>query len=262
MGVTSKLLALHRVDRQLIGLKSRLRAAEKYLEAQNAQLGEISVRYEAVAGQIRQLEAQEHNDEVEARSLDERIASLRERMNTASTSKQHQALLTEVNTVKADKSLVEERALEALGKLDELRAQLATIEEERSEREKVRGVAESDRDTRAAEIKDRVDELERERVVVEKDVPPSALAEYRELLDLGAEDVMAEVSEQDRRNKEYVCGSCYTILPVEQVNVLLNRGDLQRCPTCRVILYIADELRDSLGEAAEKKRKRREANVG
>lgn len=261
MGVTSKLLGLYRVDQQLIGLKSRLRGAESYLRQQEHQLEGIEGRLQSLQGQIRQLEATEHNDETEILSIEERIAKARDRMNNAATSKEHSALLTEVNTLKADKSLIEERAIETLQKLDELRDQVQEVEAERAEREKVRGVAEGDRDKKASEIKDRVAELEAEREKAKDDVPAPALAVYDAAMELLGEEVMAAVEEQDRRNKEYACGSCFTHLPVELVNILMKRGDLTRCPSCSVILYMEEELRDSLQTAAEKKRKKREVEA-
>lgn len=261
MGATSKLLALYRVDQQLTGLKSRLKSAERYLKQQDAQLADIDARHDAVRSQLRQLEATAHNNETELRGYDDRIASLRERMNTASTSKEHSALLTEVNTVKADKAAAEEKGLETLESIEALRAQLAELEQLKSEREKVRKVAQADRDERSSEISGRVAELEKRREEALSEVPPSALAEYDALVEIGVEEPMAPVEEQDRRNKEYACGACYTHLPVEQVSVLLNRSDIVKCTSCGVILFIQDELRDSLETAAEKRRKKRAAET-
>lgn len=261
MGVTAKLLALYRVDRQLTGLKSRLRAAEAYLKEQERQLVEIDAKAQSLKSQIRQLEATAHNDETEVNRIEERIALVRDRMNNAATSKEHSALLTEVNTLKADKGLIEERAIETLQKLDQLREQLLEIEASRVEREKVREVARNDRDQREADIKDRVTELEAEREKRKADVPAPALDTYESSRELLGDDVMAPVEEQDRRNKEYACGSCYTHLPVELVSILMKRGDLTRCPSCSVILYMEEELRDSLQSAADKKRKKREVEA-
>lgn len=262
MGNTAKLLELYRVDQQLHGLKSRLRGAETYLRAQERQIEGIEERLGSLQSQIRQLEATVHNDEVEAKSLEERIETARDRMNNAATSREHAAMLTEMNTLKADKGLVEERALENMTKLEELREQVGGVEAELAERQKVRDVAVGDRDKKATDIKGRVEELEKERETAKDEVPASVLAVYEELLEVrGDEDVMAEVEEQDRRNKEYSCGSCFTHLPVELVSILMRSGELTKCPSCGVILYMEQELKDSLVSHAEKKRKKREVEA-
>ena len=261
MTATAKLLRLFQVDQQLRGLKTRLQAAERYLVEQTRLVGELEKKNGAIASMLRQLEASARNDEVEASSMDERIASLRERMNSAKTSKEHSALLTEISTLKADKKQIEDRALESMTKLEKMRAEAAAAEAEIEERRKVRQVAVTDRDARAAEIRDRVAELEAERKEAVKDVPPAALAVYEERLALGVDDVMAPVDEQDRRNMEYTCGSCYTLLPIEMVSILLRRGDVTTCTSCDAILYMAQELREDITTAQEKKRKKSSASV-
>ena len=257
MGITSKLLKLYRVDQQIRGLSGRLRAAERYLEAQDRKINEIIAAKDSLQGQLRQLEATSANNENETTAIDERVAMLRERMNNAATSKEHSALLVEINTLKADKSVIDERSLEMLTKIDELRGVLTEHEAKHEELVKVRAVAEKDRDERHAEVAERLNALEQERKTVVDEVPAAALSVYNERLERGVEDAMAPVSEEDRRNMEYACGSCYTHLPIESVNVLLNRSGLVTCPSCMTILYMDEDLSDSITTAAEKRRKKR-----
>lgn len=256
MTVTAKLLRLHLVDQQLRGLSSRLKAAEAYLKEQERLLAELEARHHATALAARQLEASVKNDEVEAQSIEERIATLRERMNNARTSKEHGAHLTEISTLKADKKAIEDRELDAMTKVEAARAQLGEIEAARAERAQVRKVAAGDCQARAAEIKDRLAELEAERKKAIAEVPKPALAAYEERVSLGAEDVMAQVEEQDRRNLEYTCGSCYTHLPVEMVSILLRRGDLTKCPSCDALLYMEQALREDIASSQQKKSKK------
>jgi predicted nucleic acid-binding Zn-ribbon protein len=258
MGDTAKLLRLYRIDQQLEGLKGRLNTAERYLRAQEAKLREIDERVESLRSQARQLEATAHNDENESTLLEDRIAKLRERMNQAKTSKEHSALLVEINTLKADKSKYEEKALGSMSALDEVRQQLTDAERERAEVEKVRSVAEKDRDERAAEIRDRLTELEDEREKALQEVPAYALGMYKERLTFGIDSVMSPVIEQDRRNMEYTCEVSNTVLPIELVNKLLSRSEVVTCPVSDAILYLPDDLRETLETAAEKKRKKRE----
>lgn len=254
MGVTSQLLELYRVDQQLRGLTGRLNTAEAYLAEQDKLLAQIKSKHDALGSQLRQLEASAHNDESESKGIDERIEKLRDRMNSAATSKEHSALVTEISTLKADKGLIEDRALTSMQKVETMRKQVETLEAERAEREKVRAIALRDRDERSAEIKERLAELNEQRSEKVKDVPPEALKVYSARLQSGEEDVMAPLNEEDRRNLEYTCGSCFTMLPVELVSVLLKRGDVTRCPSCRVLLYIETSLKDDIATSQEKKK--------
>ena len=254
MGVTSQLLELYRVDQQLRGLTGRLKTAESYLAEQDKLLGAIKAKHDAMTAQLKQLEAAAHNDENEAKGLDQKIEKQRERMNNAQTSKEHSALTTEIANLKADKGLIEERALTSMTKVQEFRTQLVTLDTEKAEREKVREIAKRDRDERQKEIQGRLDELNAERGVKSQGIPADAMKHYTQRLDSGAEEVMAPLQEEDRRNMEYTCGGCYTMLPIELVSVLLKRGDLTRCPSCKVILYMEASLKDDISSSNEKKK--------
>jgi len=250
MSVTEKLLRLYKVDRQLRSLRNRINQAKRYLQAQDRQLSEIAQKRDAMESQVRQLEASIGNDENEAASIEERIASLRERLNTSTTSKEYSATLAEVNTLKADKALVEERTLEMMTRVDELRASLAELDAQTEERQKIRGVAEADVAKREAEAADRLQELEAERAVAAEDVPVDALAAFDELAEQRDEDdVMAAVEEHSRRHLEYTCGSCQTILPIELINRLCSHGDLTMCVNCGAILYAEADIKDIVSPA-------------
>ncbi|MEM1166964.1 MAG: hypothetical protein AAGI30_11820 [Planctomycetota bacterium] len=261
MGATSKLLALYRVDQQLRGVKSRLDQAQRFLRRQEHLAGEIETKHEAVKAQIRQLEAASHNADTEVRSLDERIESLRDRMNNARSHKEHQATLTEINTLKADRSGLEDTALEHITSLEELRERLTELEAELKERLGVRDQAMADRDAKAAEIEGRVKELETERATKASDCPADALREYEDRMEMGLDDVMAPVIEEDRRNMVYISEASNQALPIELVNKLLLREGIVIDPFSDAILYLPDDLRESLENAAEKKRKKKAAEA-
>ncbi len=244
MSVTTKLLRLYQVDCQVRSLRSRVDSAERYLKQQDRTLQDLEAKNEALTGQARQLQATIANDENEAKSIEERIESLRDKLNNATSNKEYSALLTEVNTLKADKTGVEERVLESMTRLDEIKNAIDEIKNETTERTKVRSVALTERDQRAADVKDRLSELEAERSIAAGDVPSDALAKFEEEVEFREDEVMAPVSEHSRKHMEYACGSCQVLLPFEAVNRLLGDGDLTFCGNCGAILYIEDELRE------------------
>lgn len=226
------------------------------MHQQEKLLADLTAKRDSVAGQARQIQASNHNDETELKGIDERIELLRDRMNNAKTSKEHGAMLAEINTLKEQRSGIEERVLERMGKLEELTSGSASLDADQAQRQKVRDIAAADRAARADEIKDRVAELEKQRDTVRKEVPAAALSLYTSALERGVEEIMAPIEEQDRRSMEYTCGSCYTHLPIEKVSVLMQKGDITTCPACDVLLYLAEETREALGSAKPNARSR------
>ncbi len=253
MDVTSKLLRVFLVDKQLRGLQSRLHAAERFVGEQDKHLQQIDAKRSALETQVRQLKVAIADAEGQTKSIDERMAHLREQMGAAKTNKEYKAFLTELNTYKADRDGLETSTLEQMGKLDELKKQLAEMDGQKSEREKVRTVAGGERDTREAEIKDRVAELKAERAKLAAEVPADALKTLEKLITEREDEAMAPLEEHDRRRHEYTCGSCMMALPVEKLSALLSNGRITHCPSCGCLLYLEAELHKQLTTPASKR---------
>jgi len=128
---------LYLVDQQVRGLQSRLDAATTYVRVQTNKLDTLNKQLAELSDQHRQAQASEANLENDIKGAEQRIEKLREQMNSAKTNKEYSAFLVEVNTLKADKSKLEERALELLGesdklkeRIDELKRQVESLEKE------------------------------------------------------------------------------------------------------------------------------------
>lgn len=249
MSETAKLLKVFLVDKQLGGLTARLRAAERFLGEQDQQLSQLDARKQAIEGQLRQLGASIANQEGEMARLDARIEQLRTQMNAAKTNREYKAFLTEINTIKADRSKIETVALEQMQQADALKAQQAALDAERAERQRVRGVADDDRTKRAEEIRERVESLKQERATLAAEVPPQVLSMYQALYARRDEECMAPIEVQDRKRYEFTCGSCMMSIPVESVNKLLTHGTITRCVSCQCILYLDEAAKEAMQPA-------------
>jgi uncharacterized protein len=263
MSITEKLLRVFRVDQQLRGLQSRLRAAERFHDEQIRQLQQLDSRRDSINTQLRQIQAQIADHEGEMARIDARVEKLREQMNSAQTNKEYKAQLTEINTLKADRGKFETQALEQMAAGDELRKQLAEIEVNRSERQSLQKVAADDRAKKGEEIKDRLAELQGQRSQYAGEVPADVMTIYVALVRQKGDEAMAPVHELDRRRHEYTCGACQMAIPVETVSTLIsgrNAGaPLTRCVSCGSILYLEQDVHDKLqappGRSGGKKRK-------
>ena len=83
---------------------------------------------------------------------------------------------------KADKDAIEDRAIETLTRLDEVKAQLEELQSSRVELVKLRDLEEAQRDAKALEVKDRLDELELKRTEAASEIPTDVLADYDSLV--------------------------------------------------------------------------------
>lgn len=254
MDVTQKLVKLFSVDKQLRGLQTRLRGAERFLAEQESQLAAITAKKTELETQQKQFAAAAKNQEGEVARVDAKMATIREAMNVAQTNKEYKGHLTEVNTFKAERDRAEQAALEHMQKADELKADLARLATEQDERKKMRAVAVEDKAKRAEEIKDRLAELKAERVTLAAEVNKSTLAMFERLIETRGDEAMATVEIVDRKRHDFNCGACRMGLPVESVSGLLGSGKLTTCVSCGCILFIDDEVSKAM-QPPEKEKK-------
>ena len=130
---------------------------------------------------------------------------------------------------------------------------------QRTEREKLRKVAQDDRAKKADEIKDRLAQLQGERKTLAAQVPAKEMALYLDLFRKKGDEAMAPVHELDRRSHDYTCGSCQMTVPVETVSALIRGASpntpVVQCGSCGCLLYIEKDTAAALQPGAKRPKK-------
>lgn len=244
MSLLENLLLLFRVDAQVRGLKTRVGSAEKFHAGQQAKLADIDAQKLELETRRRQIQAKAGNLETELAAHTARIDKLRAELNEAATTKQYTALLTEVNSVKAQRAEVEAEALQHLEQVESLSREIEEVDGLRLERIKQRDVALAQLEERRHDVGDRLAELEREREIAAAAIPAKELRLFVELSDRYDGEAMAALDAIDVRNKEYACSACNIHVPFQTVASLRGLSDaIVRCSACQRILYLSDEAR-------------------
>ena len=238
---------LYLVDQQVRGLQSRLDSAQAHVRAQNNKLEALNKQLTDLSDQHRQAQATEANLENEVKSIEQRIAKLRDQMNSAKTNKEYSAFLVEVNTFKADKAKVEERALELLGESDKLADRMNQLKAQVEDQLKLKTHAQGELEKRRAEVGEDLDRLNAKRAEAAAKVPDAALAVFEKLADDTDGEPMAPVEQDDPRRMEYNCGGCFMAIPAEVVNRLATQDNIVLCTSCGRILYLAKTMREAMG---------------
>lgn len=249
MPLITDLLNLFKVDGQLRALRSRLESAQRYLDAQTRELHTLTERKAELTLRRKQVQANIGNVEVEIKSIDERLEKLRGELNSSVNNKQYTAVLTELNTIKEQRSKTEDRVLAEMEQIEGLDAELEGIDEKIAERSKVRDVASTQLQQRQADVGERVSQLEAERSIAASNVAGADLEKFDHLAYVYDGEAMACVEEISRRSREYSCGACNMQIPFEQVSSLMSNGEIMVCcASCHRILYMAEETRGSLAK--------------
>ena len=208
MTVIENLLELHSVDRQVRGLRSGVENAESRLNAHQRKLEDIQAEQSALQQQHRLAQATAANLETEGSSVDSRIDKLREDLKVTATTKQYNAILEEINNLKANRGELDERAIAELERAESISTEIESVEGQLTERTTLAASAKAELAERRDAVADRLGELESERATKAGVIPASALEIFDQTADDFEGDSMAPIAEMDRKRLEYICSSC------------------------------------------------------
>lgn len=247
MPLQEQLYQYFELDQRVRAMRARLDASTRRRDAQQRKLDQLNQAAAELDQQLKAAKAKVASFEKEASAIDSRISLQRDKMNSATSNKEYSALLVEVNTLKADKSKIDDAQLEFMDKVDSLAAEVQALAEKIAAQSTLVANATNEVAEAQAEVGDKLKELETARDTAGQPLSDDIRKTFDRLSHTYDGEAMAEISEQDRRRMEYTCGGCYTLLPVESVNSLITKPDqLTTCGTCNRILYVSNELRESL----------------
>ena len=240
--VLNGLIKLQRVENRLRAAKTKLTRCRRGVLFQENQLRALQNGLEAKQEEINQAKLQVNRLELDLKERDEQISKLRNHLNLARTNKEYSALLTELNTAKADDSKIESQVLELMKNIETDEAACAEIktqiEQQRGKLDDIRKEAE----VKAVGIEKDIADVQAEWDAAAKDIPASALQFFQRVAETYDGEAMAEVEQVDENAQSYSCGGCFMGIPAEIVNVLSSKDEIIRCSNCTRILYLKDDL--------------------
>lgn len=247
MSLQEDLRQLFLLDQQLRGMRARLDSATTRLQRQQKKLEQQNRQKSEITDQHRQAQVKVTSLEKQAAEIEQRVATLREQMNTVKNHKEYQALVVEVNTIKLEKSKAEDLTIEHMTKVEQFKKDLEAITAEAAAQAKLVAAAENDVATCRAELGQQLDELTLKRDQAAQGLPADARANFERIALIHDGDAMAILVLEDRKNMEYSCSGCYMQQPLERISALVSRGDqVTCCASCGRILYLEPELKDTI----------------
>ncbi len=234
------LIKLQRVENRLRAVQNKLTRCRRSVLFQENQLRTLQSGLEAKHEEIKLTRIQADRLELELRSRDEHLTKLRSALNTARTNKEYSAILTELNTSKADDSKLEAQILELMKNIEADQAQCLDIqkqiEDQRIKLEQTRSESEG----KTLELEKEVSVIQKEWDLMAQKVPVEVLQIFKRVAETYDGEATATVEQTDENAVNYSCGGCFMGIPAEIVNVLSNRDEIMRCSNCTRILVLED----------------------
>jgi len=234
--VLNGLIKLQSVENCLRAAKVKLTRCRRSVILQENRVRTLQNSLEAKKEEIQLTRVQSDRLELELATEEEAISKLRTHLNLAKTNKEYAAILTQLNTSRADNSKIETQVLDLFKVIEADEAECKEIqqqiEEEKQKLEQVR----KDSEKLAAKYEDEVSQIQAEWNTQAEKIPAESLQIFNRVAETYDGEALARVNTEDSKSQTYTCGGCFMGITAESVNLLLTKDEILRCPSCTRIL--------------------------
>jgi len=239
--ILNGLIKLQSVENRLRAAKAKLARCRRNVIIQENQVRSLQNALEAKTEEIQLTKIQSDRLELELKTQDEQIARLRASLNTAKTNKEYAAVLTQLNTTKADNSKIETQILELLRDIEADEAESEKIQSQINEQKQTLERTRKEAELLTTKYQAEIEEIQAEWDQVAQTIPDGPLQVFKRVAETYDGEAMAVIDRQGGKTESYTCGGCFMGITAESVNVLMTKDDIIRCPNCTRVLVLATE---------------------
>ncbi|MHC4629158.1 MAG: zinc ribbon domain-containing protein [Planctomycetota bacterium] len=238
--VLNGLVKLQSVENRLRAEKAKLSRCRRNVVIQENLIRSLQNALEAKKEEIQLTRVQFDRLELELKSRDEMIGKLRASLNIAKTNKEYAAVLTQLNTAKADTSKIESQSLELLKDIEVDEAECKEIQGQIAEQKETLEQTRKESETLAEKYQIEIDKIQAEWDQVAAAIPANAIDLFKRVAETYDGQAATTIEEQEGGKGAYSCGGCFMAITAESVNMLMTKDDIIRCPNCTRILVLGD----------------------
>ena len=238
--VLNGLIQLQSVENRLRAGKAKLTRCRRNVIIQENQIRNLQNALEAKKEEVQLTKVQSDRLELELKSRDETIARLRASLNSAKTNKEYSAVLTQLNTTKADNSKIETQILELLKDIEADEAECKDIQKQIDEQKQQLEQDRTEAGTLADKYQAEIDEIQVEWDQIARTIPEKPLEVFKRVTETYDGQAVTVIDQQDDKKGTFSCGGCFMGITAESVNLLMTKDDIIRCPNCTRILVLVN----------------------
>jgi len=233
-------MKLQSVESRLRAEKAKLTRCRRNVVIQENLIRSLQNALEAKKEEVQLSKVQFDRLELELKTKDATIARLRASLNSAKTNKEYAAVLTQLNTTKADNSKIETQSLELLKDIEADEAECQDIQKQIDGQKLTLEQTRRESEALASKYQAEVDKIQAEWDELAQDVPKEPLEVFRRVAETYDGQAVAVIEQQEGKKGAYSCNGCFMGITAESVNLLMTRDDIIRCPNCTRILVLGD----------------------
>jgi len=229
-----KLIALQKIDAEIYQHKRELKEKPVVLEEIKNQFAAKQARLKEIENNLKNAQVQRKGLEVELQTKEDNIAKANAQLSQIKTNKEYTAKISEIESLKADKSFFEEKILMSFDQTDKIKAEIDQEKAVLAEEEKKYTAAKQQLEAEMGELKNKVQGLEAERKDAVTGIDRSILDRYEKIL--VNKEGLAIVPIQGSS-----CGGCFMNIPAQIINEIRMGDKFIFCEMCARMLYEQEE---------------------
>lgn len=229
------LVELQKLDAEFYQYKRDLKEKPEKIEALKVAFEGKKATCHALEEELKVKLLARKEREVDLQAKEADIVKANAQLSQLKTNKDYKAKLTEIENIKADKSLIEEKILILYDEADAINAKLQKEKDTLAGEEKNFLAEKSKIEKEVKELDEKAKALEARRKEKAKDINPRLLTQYERILK--GKEGLAIVPVINNS-----CGGCYMNVPAQVVNEIKKHEELVSCEFCARILYTEEDL--------------------
>lgn len=230
-----KLVELQVIDKEIFELKSEAQEKPVEIESLRSQFEVNRLKLSQLEERSKDIVLDRRQKELELKVKEESISKANVQLSEIKTNKEYSAKLSEIENLKADKSVFEEKILISYDASDAIAKEIEQEKIKLMEEEKRFLAKKKDIEDQMALLNDRIKVLESQRHQRLVGVDQNILTRYEQLLNHKSGVAIVPV----RGN---TCGGCFMNVTNQMINMIKMHEQLIECEICSRVLYVEDDL--------------------
>ncbi len=230
-----KLVELQKIDSEIYSIKNDLVEKPQKIDSLKIEFEQQKERFNQLEEQLKKLQLERKEKELELQSKEDEIGKANSQLLQIKTNKEYTAKINEIESIKADKSQIEEQVLVNYDAADKVKEEVNQEKLLVDEKEKVFLENKKIIEGEIKDLESKVTQLEGQRILITPDINPNYLNTYERLLENRNGSAIVAVYSGS-------CGGCYMNLAPQVINQLKMGEEIVVCESCSRLLYLEDEL--------------------
>lgn len=226
-----KLLEVQQVDQKIALLRRQQESVPREAAQRESRLAAARQAAESSARSLQQAELRSREVDLSVRQSDEELKNLELKLNIIKNNAEYQAILFQIESVKKERSAVEDEGVQILEQMDALKTTSEQAKAALAEEDRVFEEFQAKAQKLLVEKQAEVEKISVGRDKLLEGVPPELLEEYERLFAVRDGLAVCAVDAQ-------FCQGCYTHITMNDLAKLSGGRSVVQCGSCQRILYL------------------------